>query len=62
MRVCVAKPLSGISKSQMWVFVFCKVQRKKEFVDSKLAHGRVGKFYWWVAIRSRVWGLVSLIV
>ena len=30
MRVCVAKPLSGISKSQTWVFVFCKGQRKKE--------------------------------
>ena len=29
-RVCVAKPLSGISKSQTWVFVFCKGQRKKD--------------------------------
>ena len=28
-RVCVAKPLSGISKSQTWVFVFCKGQEKK---------------------------------
>ena len=36
--------------------------RKKESVDSELAHGRVSKFYWWVAIRSRAWGLVSLIV
>ena len=36
--------------------------RKKEYVDSKLAHGRVSKFYWWVAIRSQAWGLVSLIV
>ena len=36
--------------------------RKKEFVDSELARGRVSKFYWWVAIRSRGWGLVSLIV
>ena len=62
MRVCVTKPLSGISKSQTWVFVFCKSQRKKESVDSKLARGRVSKFYWWVAIRSRAWGLVSLIV
>ena len=61
-RVCVAKPLSRISKSQTWVFVFCKGQRKKESVDSELAHGRVSKFYWWVAIRSRAWGLVSLIV
>ena len=36
--------------------------RKKEFVDSELARGRVSKFYWLVVIRSRVWGLVSLIV
>ena len=36
--------------------------RKKESVDSELARGRVRKFYWWVAIRSRAWGLVSLIV
>ena len=62
MRVCVAKILSGILKSQTWVFVFCKGQRKKESVDSELARGRVSKFYWWVAITSRAWGLVSLIV
>ena len=36
--------------------------RKKEFVDSKLARDRISKFYWWVAIRGRAWGLVSLIV
>ena len=36
--------------------------RKKESVDSKLVRGRVSKFYWWIAIRSRAWGLVSLIV
>ena len=36
--------------------------RKNESVDSKLARDRVSKFYWLVAIRSRVWGLVSLIV
>ena len=42
-RVCVAKPLSEISKSQTGVFVFCKGQRKK--VDSELARGRVSKFY-----------------
>ena len=36
--------------------------RKKEFVVSEVARGRVNKFYWWVAIRSRAWGLVSLIV
>ena len=62
MRVCVAKLLSGISKSQTEVFVFYKDQRKKESVDSELARNRVNKFYWWVAIRSRAWGLVSLIV
>ena len=36
--------------------------RKKESVDSEFARGRVSKFYWLVAIKSRVWGLVSLIV
>ena len=36
--------------------------RKKKSVDSKLARDRVSKFYWLVAIRSRAWGLVSLIV
>ena len=36
--------------------------RKKESVDSELTHGRVSKFYWWVVIRSRAWGLVNLIV
>ena len=36
--------------------------RKKESVILELAHGRVSKFYWCVAIRSRAWGLVSLIV
>ena len=61
-RVCVVKLLNEISKSQMWVFVFCKGQRKKESVDSELARGHVSKFYWWVAIKSRVWELVSLIV
>ena len=43
-RVCVAKPFSGISKSQTWVFVFCKGQRNKESVVSELARGRVSKF------------------
>ena len=37
-------------------------QRKKESVDSELARDRVSKFYWLVAIRSRAWGFVSLIV
>ena len=36
--------------------------RKKEFVDSELERGRVNKLYWWIAIRSRAWGLVSLII
>ena len=36
--------------------------RKKESVDSELVRGCVNKFYWWVAIRSQAWGLVSLIV
>ena len=36
--------------------------RKKESVDSELARDRVSKFYWLVAIRSKAWGLVSLIV
>ena len=31
-------------------------------MDLELARGRVSKLYWWVAIRSRAWGLVSLIV
>ena len=44
MRVCVAKPLSEISKSQMWVFVFCKGQRKKESVFSEFARSYVSKF------------------
>ena len=44
MRVCVTKPLNGISKSQTWVFVFCKGQRKKESVVLELARGRVSKF------------------
>ena len=44
------------------MLVFGEESKKKESVDSELAHGRVNKFYWWVAIRSRVWGLVSLIV
>ena len=36
--------------------------RKKESVDSELARGRVSKFYWFIAIRIRAWGLVSLII
>ena len=33
-----------ISKSQTWVFVFCKGKRKKESVVSELARGHVSKF------------------
>ena len=33
--------------------------RKKESVDSELAHGGVSKFYWLVALGSRAWALVS---
>ena len=36
--------------------------RTKESVDSEFALGRVSKFYWWIVIKSRAWGLVSLIV
>ena len=36
--------------------------RKNESMDLELARGCASKFYWWVAIKSRVWGLVSLIV
>ena len=36
--------------------------RKKEFMDSEFARGRVSKFYWWVAIRSQTCELISLIV
>ena len=30
--------------------------RKKEFVDSELARGRVSKFYWWVALENQAGG------
>ena len=49
-------------ETQASVLIFGVNPRKKESVDSELAHVRVSKFYWWVAIRSRAWGLVSLIV
>ena len=35
--------------------------RKKEFVDSEFARGRVSKFYWLVALGSRAGVLVSLL-
>ena len=46
----------------MGVLVAGRNPRKKESVDLELARSRVSKFYWLIAIRSRVWGLVSLIV
>ena len=33
--------------------------RKKESVDSELVHGRVSKFYWWIALGSQARELVS---
>ena len=39
-----------------------KNPRKKESVNLEFARGCVSKFYWWVAIRSQAWELVSLIV
>ena len=33
--------------------------RKKESVDSKLARGRVSKFYWFVALGNGAWVFVS---
>ena len=37
-----------------------KKKRKKE--RKRTIGSNETKFYWWIAIRSRVWGLVSLIV
>ena len=54
--------LGGTVPTQIMTINLVENQRKKESVDSELAHGRVNKFYWWVAIRSRAWGFVSLIV
>ena len=49
-RFCVAKSLSGISKSQAWEFVLQQIQKEKESVDSKFAHGCVSKLLLEVAI------------
>ena len=49
-------------ETQAGVLVLVENPRKKEITDSELVCGRVSKFYWWVVIRSRAWGLVSLIV
>ena len=55
-------PVVAIGKHKRVCLYLVENPRKKESLDSKLARGRVSKFYWWVAIRSRVWGLVSIIV
>ena len=54
--------IKSLKNTQAGVLVAGGNPRKKEFVDSELTRGRVTKFYWWVTIRSRAWGLVSLIV
>ena len=41
------------------MLVFGGDPKKKESVDSELARGRVSKFYWSVALGSRVGVLVS---
>ena len=58
----------GACKSYCMNFDYFKIVdlvlnlRKKESMDLELARVHVSKFYWWIAIRSRAWGLVSLIV
>ena len=47
----------SLKKTQAVCLYLVENPRKKESVDSELARGRVSKFYWWVAIRSRAWGL-----
>ena len=50
-------------KKHKWGCLYLVVNpRKKESMDSKRARGRVSKFYWRVAIKSQVWGLISLII
>ena len=56
---CCTKELK---ETQAGVLVAGGNPRKKESMDSELACDRISKFYWWVVIRSRAWGLVSLIV
>ena len=52
-----------VKRKHKWVCLYLvENPRKEESVDLELARGRVSKFYQWVAIRSRAWGLVSLIV
>ena len=51
-----------LKETQAGVLVSVVNPRKKESVDLEFARGCVSKFYWWVAIRSRAWGLVSLII
>ena len=49
-------------KKHKRVCLFLLENPRKESVVLELARGHVSKFYWWVVIRSRVWGLVNLIV
>ena len=51
-----------LKETQAGVLVLAEESKKEESVVSELARSRVSKFYWWVAIRSQAWGLVSLIV
>ena len=44
------KPLNGVLKSQARQLVLVKIQKEKEFVDSKLARGRVSKLLHEVAL------------
>ena len=60
--IILVAAIEGKRKHKRVCLYLLENPRKKESVDSELARGRVSKFYWWVAIRSRVWGLVSLIV
>ena len=49
-------------ETQAGVLVSGGESKKEEVRGFKASRGRVSKFYWWVVIRSRAWGLVSLIV
>ena len=51
-----------LKETQAGVLVFGGEFKKEGVRGFELAHGHVSKFYWWVAIRSRARGLVSLIV
>ena len=49
-RVCVAKPLNEISKSQMWMFVQSKSKKEKKSVNSEFACDHVSKLQLKLAI------------